>query len=46
MTDRKMSMKGDALKYLNKKTIGEGGQISTLDIFDQTSWNESIWERL
>ena len=24
----------------------EGDQISTPDIFDQISWNESIWDRL
>ncbi len=36
---------GNSLFILDRN-VREGDQISTLDIFEQTSWNESIWDRL
>jgi len=32
--------------FILDRNVREVGQISTLDIFDQTSGNESIWARL
>jgi hypothetical protein len=32
--------------FILDRNVREGGQIPTPDIFDQTSWKESIWDRL